>query len=116
VELVLPTGRLGGYSTYIHTYIHTHTHTYIHTYIHTHTHTHIHTYIHTYIHTHTHTYTHIHTHTYTHTHIYTFHGSISVSQRQQDVKQDKNTQIYTNFTIQNTINTSQYSTIDLLYT
>jgi hypothetical protein len=55
----------------IHTYIQKYIHTYIHTYIHN-------TYICTYIHTHTY----IHTYIHMHIHIRTFHGSISVSQRQ----------------------------------
>jgi len=46
-----------------------------------------------------------------HTHIY--HGSTSVSQRQQHVEQVINTQIYTIFTVKNTINTLWNSIIDL---
>ena len=50
----------------------------------------IHTYICTYIHTDT-------------IYVHTIHGSVSVSQRQQDAEQVINTQIYTTFTVPNTI-------------
>ena len=74
--------------------------TYIHTYIHTHINTYICMYIHMYIYSHTHTHTHIYIY------IYIFHGSISVSYRQQDLAQFINTQVY-KFRVSNTINILQ---------
>jgi len=50
--------------------------------------------MHKYVHTYIHMYIHACIRTHTHTHIYTFHGSVSVSQRQQDAEEIINTQIH----------------------
>jgi len=54
--------------------------------------------------------------TYKHKSKSAFHGSITVSKGQQDVEQVINTQVYTIFTVQNTINNLQNSIIDHPYT